>query len=1196
MFAKIAAFEFRYQIRQPVFWVVGILFFLFAFGSIASDNIRIGFGPNVHKNAPYALAVTHVLFATLFMFVTTAFVANVVVRDDESGFGPLIRTTRIAKFDYLYGRFIGAFLAACVSFLAVPLALLVGSLMPWVDKETLGVFSPGSYLWAYFVAGLPALFVTSAVFFTLATVTRSMMWTYVGVVGFFILRMILLSVLTRPELRDIAALWDPFGAASFGNVTRYWTTTEMNTQLPPLTGLLLWNKLLWGGLAVGALALAYPLFQFQTGALRGKRLKAAKLAQVAAQDTRPIVAAKLASPRFDGATALAQLWARTRLDMGQVFLSPAYFVLLAIGVLFALAMLWLVTDVGQYGGVIYPVTRVMLDRLTTSFTIVPMIIAIYYSGELVWREREKKTQELIDASAVPNWAFVAPKVLAISLVLASTMIAGAVVAVVIQGVKGYFNFELGKTLVWLIIPQTFDFILLAALAVFIQTLSPHKFVGWAIMVVYMIAGIVANNFGFEDYLYNYGGASAVPLSDMNGQGHYWVGAWWFRLYWAAFAVMLLVVANAVWRRGSETRLLPRILALPRRLAGRSGLVFGGALVAFVGLGGFIYLNTHVLNPYRTERGDEKWTAEYEHTLLPFETTPQPKIIAMTLKVDIQPHQPSIITKGSYIIQNRTNAPLKEVHVRFDRDLKVSGLSIEGARPKQTFDRFNYRIFTFDTPMVAGETRTMSFTTERSQRGFRNSGNDTRVVDNGTFINSAEIAPMLGMDRSGLLQDRSRRRKLDLPADPPRMAPLGDVPSRQFNYLRHDADFVTSDITVSTVADQTPMAPGDIVYDRTANGRRTAQFVSKTPILPFFSIQSARYQLKTRPYKGVQLAVYYDAQHPWNVDRMMRSMELSLDYYQANFSPYQFKQLRYLEFPDYARFAQSFAGTIPWSEGLGFIANNSDPTKIDMVTYIGAHEVGHQWWAHQLIGADQQGSTLLSETLAQYSSMMVMKRLYGPDMMRKFLKFELDSYLRSRGGDVLDEQPLIRVEDQGYIHYRKGAVVMYRLADEIGEDAINRALRKLLAQYAFKGAPYATSQDLVAALRAEAPADKQQLITDLFEKITLYDIQSKSMVVKARGDGRYDVTLTVEAKKVYADGKGKETPQPLNETMDVGLFSAQPGDKDFAASKVILFERRPIRSGTQTFTFTVNRKPVWGGADPYNKVIDRNSQDNLIKAK
>ncbi|MCX8499948.1 MAG: M1 family aminopeptidase, partial [Caulobacteraceae bacterium] len=444
----------------------------------------------------------------------------------------------------------------------------------------------------------------------------------------------------------------------------------------------------------------------------------------------------------------------------------------------------------------------------------------------------------------------------------------------------------------------------------------------------------------------------------------------------------------------------------------------------------------------------------------------------------------------------------------------------------------------------------------------------------------------------LLTDRSKRRKYGLPSEL-RMAKLGDAPSRAYHYLRHDSDWVQADITVTTDADQTPIAPGYRVSEKLSGGRRTVRFKTEAPILQFFSIQSARYQVKSQTYRGVDLAIYYDAQHPWNIDRMMRAMRLSLDYYQAQFGPYQFRQARILEFPDYAQFAQSFANTIPYSEGLGFIANYKDPEKIDLVTYVTAHELAHQWWAHQIIGADQQGSTVLSETLAQYSALMVMEKLYGPEKIRKFLKYELDNYLRSRGTEAIEELPLVRVENQPYIHYRKGALVMYRLRDEIGEAAINRALRALLAKYAFKAAPYPTSLDLVAALRAEAPANKQGLITDLFEKIIVYDIKTTKAVAIKRKDGQYDLTLTVDAKKLNADGQGKETSVAMAEAVDVGLFTVKPEAKDFDRSKILAFKSVPLRLGVQTLVLTVPSLPKFAGVDPYAKLIDRNADDNLV---
>ena len=1191
MFRKIAGFELRYQLKSPVFWVVATIFFLLTFGAATIDQIRIGGGGNIHKNAPFAIAQTHLILSIFYMFVTTAFVANVVVRDDETGFGPILRSTRVRKFDYLYGRFTGAFLAAAISFLAVPLAIFIGSFMPWVDPERLGPNDLHAYLFAYFALALPSILLTSSLFFALATITRSMMWTYVGVVAFMVLWIIANIALDKPEFEKIAAYWEPMGTAAYGLATKYWTASERNGVVPPLAGALLFNRVFAVVLSAGFLVGAYSLFRFQSADLSGQRkVKTGKKAEA---DAAPVLTSgPLPKPKFDRATAWAQLVVRTRLDMGQVFKSPAYFVLLFLGLANAMGALWFATDAGRYGGVIYPVTRVLLSPLMGSFSLIPMIIAIYYSGELVWREREKKTHEIIDATPVPDWAFVAPKTLAISLVLVSTLLVSVLAAIISQVFHGYFNLELDKYLIWYVLPQAVDWILLAVLAVFLQAISPHKFIGWGLMVIYLITTITFVNLGFESKLYNYGSTTETPFSDMNGLGKFWIGAWWLRAYWTAFAVVLLVLAYGLWRRGTESRLLPRLRRLPLRLTGGAGVLMGAALVAFVGIGAFVYMNTNVWNDYRTRIDNEKWQADYEKTLLPFETTPQPKIVAMTLDVDLKPHAPSLETKGSYIIENKTAAPLKEIHVRFDRDLAVKGLSIEGARPKKTFERFNYRIFAFDTPMAPGERRKMSFITLRSERGFPNSDQESRVVDNGTFVNNLEIAPILGMARDGLLQDRAKRRKYGLPPER-RMAKLGDVASRQFNGLRKDADFITSDITVTTEADQTPIAPGYKVSDMVANGRRKARFVTEAPIMPFVSIQSARYQVAQETYKGVQLAVYYDAQHPWNIDRMKTAMKRSLDYMGTNFSPYQFRQLRFQEFPDYAQFAQSFANTIPWSEGMFFISDYRDPTKIDMVTYVGAHEIGHQWWAHQVIGADQQGGAMLSETFAQYSALMVMKHTYGEPQIRKFLKFELDSYLRARGGDVIDEQPLYKVENQPYVYYRKGSLVMYRLQSELGEETVNRALRKLIADHAFKGAPYPITTDFLTALRAEAPADKQALITDLFEKITLYDLKTKSAVVKKREDGKFEVTLTVDAQKKYADGKGKETNAALNETMDIGLFTAKPGDKGFDAADVVAYERRPVRSGVQTFTFVTAKAPKFAGIDPYNTVIDRNGDDNTV---
>ncbi|MFN4041773.1 MAG: ABC transporter permease/M1 family aminopeptidase [Brevundimonas sp.] len=1187
MFARIAAFEFRYQLRQPAFWVIGILFLLLGFGLAASENVSLGAGGNVHKNAPYALTLAQIAFNMFFMLGTTAIVANVVARDVSTGFGPIVQATRMSKFDYLYGRFFGAFAAVALCYLSISIGTFLGTLMPWVDPETLGPIRPGDYAYAYLVFGVPGVLLSSALFFALATVTRSMMATYVGVVAVFILYTVATGVMgNKPEFETVMAWAEPFGASAYELVTRYWTAAERNSLNPPLTGVLLGNRLIWIGVALVALAVAYALYR---PAVRGSKAKKQDRLRALAEAAPPAQAdlSSLARPTHGMKASLAQLWSRTRLEMAMVFKSPAYAVLIVLGFVFASIILLFTGEL--YGAPILLVTRVVIAGLTGSFGLIAMIVAIYYSGELVWRDRERRVHEIVDSSAAADWTFFVPKVLALALVLISTLIAGAAAGMAVQTYKGYFDYEIDKYLLWYVAPEALNYTLLAVLAIFVQALSPNKFVGWAIMVVYMISTIVLGNLGFDHLLYRYGSGIAVPLSDMNGQGRFAGYASWVNAYWTAFAVVLMVIAYGLWRRGTEVRLKPRLKRLPRRLAGPAGAIGGLALVVFAGLGVFIFINTNVWNEYRSRTQFERMQADYEKTLLGFESLPQPSIDQVTLAIDIFPHDPRMVTRGSYVIENRTDRPLNAIHLRWTSDdLEVPVLEVEGASLERQWDRFDYRIYRFAQPMQPGERRTVQFETVLAQKGFKVRGNMTSIVDNGTFVNSRVFTPIIGMDRNGLLSDRAKRRKHGLPAEL-RMAKLEDEAARQHNYI--GADWIRADITVSTVADQTPIAPGYKVSDQTAEGRRTARFVTEAPILNFLSVQSARYDVTRREHAGVDLAVYHHPGHEQNVPRMLDALEKGLDYFQANFSPYQFRQARIIEFPAYASFAQAYANTMPYSEGLGFIADFSDPEKIDYVTYITAHELGHQWWAHQVVGSDQQGSTLLSESLAQYSALMVMEKIYGPDQIRRFLKYELDNFLRARAMERLEELPLMRVENQQYIHYQKGGMVMYLLRDQIGEEAVNRALRRVLDQYAFKSAPYPRSLDLIQAIRAEAPADKQDLITDLFEKITLYDLKTTAATATRRADGRWDVAVTVEARKLYADGKGEETESPLNEIIDIGLFSAEPGKKDFTRDSVLAFERRPVRTGVQTFRFITAQKPSFAGVDPYNKWIDRNSNDN-----
>jgi ABC-2 type transport system permease protein len=1189
----ITRFEIRYQLRNPVFWVSVAIFFLLGFGITASENVSIGTPGAVHENAPYAIAIATAIFSLFYLFVVTAFVANAIIRDDTSGFAAIVRATPVTPSQIVLGRFLGGLLIAWLGYLAVPLGMALGTAMPWVDPETVGPQKFSYYAWNFAVFALPNILLTSAILFALATNLRSMLACYIGVVALVMGYLAASGALGgKIEYRELFARYDPLGLGALRDATRYWTQADMNTRLVEFSGAMQFNRLFAIVLAVAILA--FTVWRFSMAERAPSKRKLRKIARREAQMAKlaaiaPATGGAAITARDRSPSRTVQFLTRLVTEVQLVLTSPGLIVLLLLGIGQTAAGLWFGRS--TYGTPDHPTVSAVIDSIRGGFSAIVLIIAVFYGGELVWRERDRKLNELIDSTPVPSWVMTIPKMLAIFVVVLLINLAAMATGLVYQLAKGVNQLGLASYFAWYIIPSAIDGLLLAVLAVFAQVLSPNKYVGWGIIFVWFVGTIFLSNMGYTNPLYNYGITPSVPLSDFNGAGSFWKGAALLQLYWAFCALILAVIAHVLWPRGTDLGLRVRAARARRSGFGAPAAIAGVAALAMLGTGLVVYHNIKQLNRYETSDDEEKLMAEYERKYLKFEDLDRPVVTKVNLKVQLFPRERRMVADGSYDLANRGAAPMIDVHIRKgNRDTEWLALSLDGARLVSDDAVYGYRIFRFDRPLAPGQTATLNFRSRLWRQGFRASGPATDVIENGTFANNSDLAPIIGMDRRGLLDDRTKRRRQGLPAEL-RMAKLEDMRATRFNYAGFD--WVMSDVTFTTDAHQTPIAPGDLVSDVTVNGRRTARFVSSAPIMNFFSLQSADYRLATRMHDAIKLSVYYHQGHDWNVAKMQKAMAATLDYTRANFGPYQFGHARIIEFPRYESFAQAFAGTMPYSEAVGFAANTNDPEKIDFTTYIVAHEIAHQYWAHQVIGANMQGGTMTSETLAQYTALMVMKRQYGTDKIRRFLKFELDEYLRSRKGEAVEEVALQRVEDQGYVHYRKGAVVMYLLQERLGEAAVNRALARFLARFRFKGAPYLRSVDLIAEFRAEAKTpEQQQLITDLFEKITLYDLKLTEASTK-RGPNGWITTLTISAAKYYAEGNGAEKPAKLDEEIEVGLFTDRPGLGAFSAKDVVMMQRQRLRDGSQRLVLASKAKPTFAGVDPYNYYIDRNSDDNVM---
>ncbi|EEI89934.1 hypothetical protein HMPREF0765_4439 [Sphingobacterium spiritivorum ATCC 33300] len=436
-----------------------------------------------------------------------------------------------------------------------------------------------------------------------------------------------------------------------------------------------------------------------------------------------------------------------------------------------------------------------------------------------------------------------------------------------------------------------------------------------------------------------------------------------------------------------------------------------------------------------------------------------------------------------------------------------------------------------------------------------------------------------------------------------------MPDRKIN-ISNDADWIRFEATIGTDENQLAIAPGYLVKEWTKDGRKYYQYKMDSEMLNFYAFNSARYAVKKDKWKDVNLEIYYHQGHEYNLDRMLASSKASLDYYTREYSPYQHRQLRIIEFPHTGgTFAQSFANTIPFSEAIGFIAD-VDEKNHDAVDYpyaVTAHEIAHQWWAHQVVGANVQGATLMSESMSEYSSLKVLEQRYGKGQMRKFLKDALDNYLKGRSAERLGENPLMYNENQQYIHYQKGSLVLYAMSDYLGESVFNRTVKGYLEQTAFQNPPYTTSLEFVDHLRKATPDSLQYLIKDMFETITFYENKVENVSTKKLANGKYQVDIVFQVakyrvdkngKRIYDDvnpaaqpksKKGEIRSLPLQDYIEVGVFAESK--KDNNDQKELYVKKHKIGQVNNKLSIIVNEKPTAVGIDPYNKLIDTNSDDN-----
>ncbi|MDN5201016.1 M1 family aminopeptidase [Fulvivirgaceae bacterium BMA10] len=1191
MFQKLLRFEWQYHSRQISFILFFIVFMLY--GALAiSENFDF-LGNTLHINDPYVLSLITGVVSLGSVFPIMFFSVNAMLRDRAHNSEGIVFSTAIKKNTFFLSRFSGIFFTALIVSSISLAGMYLGTFMVDIDPLKINGFHPDHYFWPWLLFILPNTFMFSAFLMAIAVLTRSAVASYAG--GIFIFALYWMcgfyinspltggSVLASQGILDIASMIDPFGLSAFFDQTQFWTPLQKSQDMISLSGNFLWNRILWMSIAGSALIVSYRLFSFRKANEKLKKNNTTIETPKVKTTTYTQVASFPTTIKAQFKTFISLV----KIEFWKIFKSlPFLAIILVWSVMVFLGFNFIVNGPEEYGSR-YPTTELLVGLIAESLTTFGLLLVIFYSGELMWRTRQFKFNEIVDATPASNFTLFLSKYVVLAILPLLLLSIGIILAVSFQVYKAYYHIDLGFYFS-MFYYFGLQFLLYGFFALFIQALVPYKYLGMVLSgLIIIVLGPSSHNIGLEHPLLR---LNVLPnmvrsYSDLTGYGQFVKPFHWFALYWSAFTGMIVLLSVKLWKRGTDHSFRKRLKLLFQPWTKFEKIMLSGAFVAFVSAGIYILYNINIVNEYKTEEEAHDFNENYERQFKKYEALAVPQVIEVKTKVEISPQQQKYSVQADCILENKNDVPLEEIFVSTPKPME--SLHIEKSELVMHDSWLGGYLFKLYTPLQPGQQLKLTYDLEEEIKGFASS---KAILGNGSYIRHSSFQPYLGYVDLLEINDPYEREKRGLPKK--EKITIAD------NHLQNAGKFNTEKVRFETVlctsGDQIGIGSGKLIRQWEEGGKNYYHYKTIPKVYGNMAYFSGRFEVRKVDHKGISIEMYYHPTHYHNIEEMIQVTKATLDYCSAHFGPYPHDYLRIAEVHSGGGFGgQALPGVISMAEMAMYTKDTRNPDAINIVARRTIHEVAHQWWGHLVSPKRIEGSKVLSESLAKYTESVIMEKLYGRAMVRKLTNYTARRYFSGRSYADVPEPPLYLTDQQQYLAYSKGYIVMLAIKDLIGEEAVNIALGNLAKKHSSE--PTATTLDLLNELYQVTPIEHHNLIDDWMKRVITYDLKLTSCSYRKLSDGKYEVRATVNAKRFETQENGQEIQIPIDEPIQIGIFKKHPNEMKKNEDAIYL-EKRQIDQEETIIKIIVDEVPGYIGIDPYLTRLDKVRRDNLKEAK